>query len=155
MFIVPLLNYIFFSIFHQEALNTAKTEAQRWQSLYEELRLYSVQLKEKQHHSIDDLQHLHSQLEARVVGGGAEGLWGVSSKTFVRHIWCVCFAAVPGQRDGAAGGARVTKAAQPGATVQYMSAGGEQRCSEGGNTRSQRSETTKGCVSVSFQRIRA
>lgn len=47
----------------QEALNTAKTEAQRWQSLYEELRLYSVQLKEKQHHSIDDLQQLHSQLE--------------------------------------------------------------------------------------------
>ncbi|XP_049921105.1 TRAF3-interacting JNK-activating modulator [Epinephelus moara] len=47
----------------QEALITAKAEARRWQSLYEELKLSSAQLKENQHLSNEQLQQLHSQVE--------------------------------------------------------------------------------------------
>ncbi|XP_020560245.2 TRAF3-interacting JNK-activating modulator isoform X1 [Oryzias latipes] len=47
----------------QEALITVQAEALRWQSLFEELKLNSGQLKEKQHISMDQLQQLHSQLE--------------------------------------------------------------------------------------------
>ncbi|KAM4562702.1 uncharacterized protein traf3ip3 [Odontesthes bonariensis] len=47
----------------QEALITAKAEALRWQSLYEELRLSSGQLRENQHISDDQLQQLLSQVE--------------------------------------------------------------------------------------------
>ncbi|KAM6982298.1 uncharacterized protein traf3ip3 [Tautogolabrus adspersus] len=47
----------------QEALSIAKTEAMRWQSLYEDLKLSSGQLRESQHLSNDQLQQLHSQLE--------------------------------------------------------------------------------------------
>ncbi len=50
---------------HQEALITAQTEALRWQSLYQELKLSSVQLKENQHLSNDQLQQLHSQVEVQ------------------------------------------------------------------------------------------
>lgn len=49
----------------QEALITAKAEARRWQSLYEELKLSSAQLKENQHLSNEQLQQLHSQVEVR------------------------------------------------------------------------------------------
>ncbi|XP_037628295.1 TRAF3-interacting JNK-activating modulator [Sebastes umbrosus] len=47
----------------QEALITAKAEAQRWQSLCEELKLNSGQLRENQHLSNEQLQQLHSQVE--------------------------------------------------------------------------------------------
>ncbi|XP_059189167.1 TRAF3-interacting JNK-activating modulator isoform X2 [Centropristis striata] len=47
----------------QEALITAKAEAMRWQSLYEELKLSSGQLRENQHLSNEQLQQLHSQVE--------------------------------------------------------------------------------------------
>ncbi|XP_054465213.1 coiled-coil domain-containing protein 157 isoform X2 [Anoplopoma fimbria] len=47
----------------QEALITAKAEALRWQSLCEELKLSSGQLKENQHLSDEQLQQLHSQVE--------------------------------------------------------------------------------------------
>lgn len=47
----------------QGALNTALTEAQRWQRLYEELRLSSEQLRLKQDQSNDQLQQLHDQQE--------------------------------------------------------------------------------------------
>ncbi|CAG6021296.1 unnamed protein product [Menidia menidia] len=47
----------------QEALITAKAEALRWQSLYEELRMRSGQLRESQHLSDEQLQQLHSQVE--------------------------------------------------------------------------------------------
>lgn len=47
----------------QEALITAKAEALRWQSLYEELKLTSGQLRENQLLSNEQLQQLHSQLE--------------------------------------------------------------------------------------------
>nr|XP_046253199.1 TRAF3-interacting JNK-activating modulator [Scatophagus argus]XP_046253200.1 TRAF3-interacting JNK-activating modulator [Scatophagus argus] len=47
----------------QEALIAAKTEALRWQSLYEELNLSSGQLMENQLHSAEQLQQLHSQVE--------------------------------------------------------------------------------------------
>lgn len=50
---------------HQEALITAKAEAQRWQSLCEELKLNSGQLRENQHLSNEQLQQLHSQVEVR------------------------------------------------------------------------------------------
>lgn len=50
---------------HQEALITAKAEAVRWQSLYEELKLCSAQLKENQHLSNEQLQQLHSQVEVQ------------------------------------------------------------------------------------------
>lgn len=47
----------------QEALITAKAEALRWQSLYEELKLSSGHLRESQHLSNEQLQQLHSQVE--------------------------------------------------------------------------------------------
>ncbi|KAF7657889.1 hypothetical protein LDENG_00020840 [Lucifuga dentata] len=47
----------------QEALITAKAEALRWQSLYEELKLNSRQLKESHNLYKEQLQQLHSQLE--------------------------------------------------------------------------------------------
>ncbi|XP_071399672.1 TRAF3-interacting JNK-activating modulator [Centroberyx affinis] len=47
----------------QEALLVMKAEAVRWQSLYEELKLSSSQLKESQDLSHGQLQQLHSQLE--------------------------------------------------------------------------------------------
>ncbi|KAA8591156.1 hypothetical protein FQN60_002099, partial [Etheostoma spectabile] len=47
----------------QEALITAKAEAQRWQSLCEQLKLTSGQLRENQHLNNDQLQQLHSQVE--------------------------------------------------------------------------------------------
>ncbi|XP_070696184.1 TRAF3-interacting JNK-activating modulator [Pempheris klunzingeri] len=47
----------------QEALITAKADALRWQSLYEELKLCSGQLRENQHLSNEQLQQLHSQVE--------------------------------------------------------------------------------------------
>lgn len=37
----------------------------RWQSLYEELKLSSGQLREKQHLSNEQLQQLHGQVEVR------------------------------------------------------------------------------------------
>lgn len=48
---------------HQESLITAKAEALKWQSLYEELKLSSGQLRENQHLSNEQLQQLHSQVE--------------------------------------------------------------------------------------------
>lgn len=47
----------------QEALITVKAEALHWQSLYEELKLSSGQLRENQHLSNEQLQQLHSQVE--------------------------------------------------------------------------------------------
>ncbi|XP_029912318.1 TRAF3-interacting JNK-activating modulator isoform X2 [Myripristis murdjan] len=47
----------------QEALLTAKAESLRWQSLYEELKLSSSQLKESRDLSDGQLQQLHSQLQ--------------------------------------------------------------------------------------------
>ncbi|XP_029292244.1 TRAF3-interacting JNK-activating modulator isoform X2 [Cottoperca gobio] len=47
----------------QEALMTVKAEALRWQSLCEELKLSSGQLRENQHHISEQLQQLHSQVE--------------------------------------------------------------------------------------------
>ncbi|XP_034732797.1 TRAF3-interacting JNK-activating modulator [Etheostoma cragini] len=47
----------------QEALITAKAEAQRWQSLCEQLKLTSGQLRENQHLSNDQLQQLQSHVE--------------------------------------------------------------------------------------------
>ncbi|XP_036068574.1 TRAF3-interacting JNK-activating modulator isoform X2 [Oryzias melastigma] len=47
----------------QEALITVQAESLRWQSLFEELKLNSGQLREKQHFSMDQLQQLQSQLE--------------------------------------------------------------------------------------------
>ncbi|XP_068996669.1 TRAF3-interacting JNK-activating modulator-like [Embiotoca jacksoni] len=47
----------------QEALTTAKMEALRWQSLYEELKRNSEQLREKQHLSNEQLQQLQNQVE--------------------------------------------------------------------------------------------
>ncbi|XP_044068828.1 TRAF3-interacting JNK-activating modulator [Siniperca chuatsi] len=47
----------------QEALITAKAEALRWQSVYEELKLSSGQLRENQHLTNEQLQQLHSQVE--------------------------------------------------------------------------------------------
>uniref|UniRef100_A0A4W6CHL4 TRAF3 interacting protein 3 n=1 Tax=Lates calcarifer TaxID=8187 RepID=A0A4W6CHL4_LATCA len=47
----------------QESLITAKAEALKWQSLYEELKLSSGQLRENQHLSNEQLQQLHSQVE--------------------------------------------------------------------------------------------
>ncbi|TDH10614.1 hypothetical protein EPR50_G00077570 [Perca flavescens] len=47
----------------QEALITAKAEAQRWQSLCEQMKLSSGQLRENQHLSNDQLQQLHSHVE--------------------------------------------------------------------------------------------
>ncbi|XP_056278427.1 TRAF3-interacting JNK-activating modulator [Pseudoliparis swirei] len=47
----------------QEALNTAKAEAQRWQGLCKELKLSSEQLRENQHLYNDQMQQLHSQVE--------------------------------------------------------------------------------------------
>lgn len=47
----------------QDALITAKADAMRWQSLYEELKLTSGQLRENHHLSNDQLQQLHSQVE--------------------------------------------------------------------------------------------
>ncbi|XP_056239854.1 cingulin isoform X2 [Seriola aureovittata] len=47
----------------QGSLITAKAEALRWQSLYEELKLSSGQLRENQHLSNEQLQQLHSQVE--------------------------------------------------------------------------------------------
>ncbi|XP_034445415.1 TRAF3-interacting JNK-activating modulator [Hippoglossus hippoglossus] len=47
----------------QESLITAKAEALKCQSLYEELRLSSGQLRENQHLSNEQLQQLHSQVE--------------------------------------------------------------------------------------------
>ncbi|KAM3618797.1 uncharacterized protein V6R79_025066 [Siganus canaliculatus] len=46
----------------QEALTTVKAEALRWQSLYEELKLSSGQLRENQLLSSEQLQQLQSQL---------------------------------------------------------------------------------------------
>lgn len=54
----------------QGALNTALSEAQRWQSLYEELRLSSERLRLKQDQSDDQLQQLHHQLELSRVREG-------------------------------------------------------------------------------------
>ncbi|XP_073326077.1 uncharacterized protein traf3ip3 [Pagrus major] len=48
----------------KEALITAKEEALRWQSLYEELKLSSGQLRENQLLSNEQLQQLHSQVES-------------------------------------------------------------------------------------------
>ncbi|XP_040049322.2 uncharacterized protein traf3ip3 [Gasterosteus aculeatus] len=47
----------------QEALITAKAEAVKWQSLYEELQLSYGKLMENQYLSIEQLQQLHSQVE--------------------------------------------------------------------------------------------
>uniref|UniRef100_A0A3Q1FXH9 TRAF3 interacting protein 3 n=1 Tax=Acanthochromis polyacanthus TaxID=80966 RepID=A0A3Q1FXH9_9TELE len=47
----------------QKALVTAKAEALRWQSLFEELKLSSGQLRENQYLSNEQLQQLHSQVE--------------------------------------------------------------------------------------------
>ncbi|KAG7227112.1 hypothetical protein INR49_022460 [Caranx melampygus] len=47
----------------QGLLITAKAEGLRWQSLYEELKLSSGQLRENQHLSNEQLQQLHSQVE--------------------------------------------------------------------------------------------
>nr|XP_019944561.1 PREDICTED: TRAF3-interacting JNK-activating modulator-like [Paralichthys olivaceus]XP_019944562.1 PREDICTED: TRAF3-interacting JNK-activating modulator-like [Paralichthys olivaceus] len=47
----------------QESLIQAKAEALKWQSLYEELKLSSGQLRENQHLSNEQLQQLHSQVE--------------------------------------------------------------------------------------------
>ncbi|XP_053281095.1 TRAF3-interacting JNK-activating modulator [Pleuronectes platessa] len=47
----------------QESLITAKAEALKCQSLYEELRLSAGQLRENQHLSNEQLQQLHSQVE--------------------------------------------------------------------------------------------
>ncbi|CAK6951319.1 TRAF3-interacting JNK-activating modulator [Scomber scombrus] len=47
----------------QEALLTAKAEALKWQSLYEDLKLSSAQLREHQYLSNEQLQQLHSQIE--------------------------------------------------------------------------------------------
>lgn len=46
-------------------LITAKAEGLRWQSLYEELKLSSGQLRENQHLSNEQLQQLHSQVEVK------------------------------------------------------------------------------------------
>lgn len=50
---------------NQEALITSKAEALRWQNLYEELKLNSEQLREKQQLSNEQLQQLHSQVEVQ------------------------------------------------------------------------------------------
>ncbi|XP_076027331.1 uncharacterized protein traf3ip3 [Genypterus blacodes] len=47
----------------QEALITAKAEALRWQSVYEELKLSCGQLRESHNLHHEQLQQLHSQLE--------------------------------------------------------------------------------------------
>lgn len=47
----------------QEALITAQAEALKWQSLYKELMLSSGQLRENQHHSNDQLQQLHNEVQ--------------------------------------------------------------------------------------------
>ncbi|XP_040915810.1 TRAF3-interacting JNK-activating modulator [Toxotes jaculatrix] len=47
----------------QESLITAKAEALKWQSLHEELKLSSGQLRENQNLSNEQLQQLHSQVE--------------------------------------------------------------------------------------------
>ncbi|KAM6924781.1 uncharacterized protein traf3ip3 [Xenentodon cancila] len=47
----------------QEALITAKAEALQWQSLYQELKLSSGQLRESQHLGNDHLQQLNCQVE--------------------------------------------------------------------------------------------
>ncbi|XP_029362524.1 TRAF3-interacting JNK-activating modulator isoform X2 [Echeneis naucrates] len=47
----------------QGLLITAKAEAMKWKNLYEELKLSSGQLREKQHLSNEQLQQLHSQVE--------------------------------------------------------------------------------------------
>ncbi|XP_040009214.1 TRAF3-interacting JNK-activating modulator isoform X2 [Xiphias gladius] len=47
----------------QESLITAKVEELKWQSLYEELKLNSRQLRENQHLSNEQLQQLQSQVE--------------------------------------------------------------------------------------------
>lgn len=57
----------FFFFCPQEALKTAQAEAQRWESLYTELKLSSGQLRETQHLSDEQLQWLHSQVEVRTV----------------------------------------------------------------------------------------
>lgn len=69
-FAVPVLIYRYIYIFyfffgHQEALNNAKAEAVRWQSLYEELRLSAGQLRENQHLKDEQLQQLQSQAEVQ------------------------------------------------------------------------------------------
>lgn len=67
-FAVPVLIYRYIYFFgggHQEALNNAKAEAVRWQSLYEELRLNAGQLRENQHLKDEQLQQLQSQAEVR------------------------------------------------------------------------------------------
>lgn len=65
-FAVPvwIYRYIYF-LGHQEALNNAKAEAVRWQSLYEELRLSARQLRENQHLKDEQLQQLQSQVEVQ------------------------------------------------------------------------------------------
>ncbi|KAK5863453.1 hypothetical protein PBY51_000482 [Eleginops maclovinus] len=47
----------------QEALITVKAEALKWQTLYEEQKLNSGQLRENQHLSDEQLQQLHNQME--------------------------------------------------------------------------------------------
>ncbi|KAI3357372.1 hypothetical protein L3Q82_015804 [Scortum barcoo] len=47
----------------KEALITAKAESVRWQSLYEELKLTSAQLRENQHLNNEQLQQLQNQVE--------------------------------------------------------------------------------------------
>ncbi|KAM9856258.1 TRAF3-interacting JNK-activating modulator [Aulostomus maculatus] len=47
----------------QEALMAAKADELRWQSLYEELKMSSSQLREQQHHRVDQLQQLQSQIK--------------------------------------------------------------------------------------------
>ena len=52
-------------VVHQEALQTARAESTKWQSLCEELRGSSTQLKRGLDVSTEQLQQLHTQLEVR------------------------------------------------------------------------------------------
>ncbi|XP_041655551.1 TRAF3-interacting JNK-activating modulator isoform X2 [Cheilinus undulatus] len=72
----------------QVALSKARTEAMRWQHLYEELKLSSGQLRENQHLSNDQLQHLLSQLElsrSREAELMEEVVSLIQEKTELRH----------------------------------------------------------------------
>ena len=67
---------------HQEALSTAKTEAVRWQNLYEELKKSSEQLKENQRLSNEQLQQLLGHVEVRNVLWHLHASWSPSVSVF-------------------------------------------------------------------------
>lgn len=108
---------------HQEALITAKADALRWQSLYEEVRLCSGQLRENQHLSNEQLQQLHSQVEVRIVCDRTVVCSEVSMSMVAKNMLYVSCAAVQSQRGRAEGGGGVIKTREKGATKQHLSAG--------------------------------